>query len=1246
MFVRSLFLQRYGAFTGRSIDFGAASLSLVIGPNEAGKSTALDALSDLLWGIPRSSSQAFLYGRPALALQAGIDLPGGERIDVQRGSTGLSRVDTGAEVPPAWQASGDSRSRWRESFGLSHTQLREGGQLLCHSGGGDLAELIFTARSGRAVRELLAQIGHTADSLYKDHRGNKGVAVRQALADYEAAKEQVAATTAGARQVQEAREATEQAKLDVQRAEQRLRAARATLEQAEQRQHAAPDARRLAGVIAEVAQLRAAGALLDDDQLSSYEQLHKQLLAAEQAVADLGGELEQLAAGLSGVLVDEAVLADAADIRRLHLEAEARMADGQRADQLARDAAALTAQSAALLGDLVGDLGERTVPELLAGLHLPADRAAQLDALADELQKARQQLCAREEELLAASRRLAEADADGPELDVDVVAAVREAYDAIRAAGSAVSVQRSAVEAQADAQHRRAEALRLAGLPAGSPVPAVIPSTTAIKETADLLAEARTAVREAERQHARVQADLESTRQELAATADLQLPAPGALAQARDRRNAAVTELIDNWHQGRSVAEAAALPAHVQDAVSRADDVADQLLSHADAAARQAELAKKLGENESAHTDAVREHAECASRLQQLEQRWASLWPGLGIAVPAPADAAEVRIHLDEAHAAEDDLAAATTRAAGLQAQIDAQATALSATLARAGRPRQDADLDSLLLAAAALLADADAGREKRARLEELARLEQEHRSERERARVTHDAVLGRWRAHLRAAGIAEDLDETAWRRRRQLVAEARELQQRSDGLVGLAGEARRGHTAFLAAVQALAARHHVPAAEPLAAMATLSGRLDEALSAGQRAEQLDQRISELTGKLDGERRTRAEALEALARQRAAVGVPDLDQMAGAADRSRHARELADEAERLTDLVRAAAPGLGPETVVAQSAFAEPEILEEACAAARQELDTAEQELRDAVAGQAQARQRAGDLESGAGAAELHARAQEHLAVVAERAERYLMARIQSEVLGNELQAYERKHASPLLDEAGLLLERLTGGRYVALGVSNSAGGRGLVIIGADEERHAPNELSEGTADQVFLALRLAGIASLQKERQASGMPTLPVVFDDVLMTFDDRRVTSALCVMAELSRQWQIILFSHHAHLEQLAESLDLAELTVAHLADPQDLDVRRSSEEIRMRARTTQVVDQPAPAPRSAAGQPSSQLLHLPRQAGPAAASRAAWEADSGAIREWARTVGFDVGDRGRISADIRAAYEQAHR
>lgn len=182
-----------------------------------------------------------------------------------------------------------------------------------------------------------------------------------------------------------------------------------------------------------------------------------------------------------------------------------------------------------------------------------------------------------------------------------------------------------------------------------------------------------------------------------------------------------------------------------------------------------------------------------------------------------------------------------------------------------------------------------------------------------------------------------------------------------------------------------------------------------------------------------------------------------------------------------------------------------------------------------------------------------------------DRAERYLIAHIQRTVLEAELAEYERKHASPAAGRGG----PAAGGpdrrpiRRPAdetVGRHEVAGGR----HGRGEIRTAA-ELSEGTADQAFVALRLAGVAALQEECRAAGVPTLPVVLDDVLMTFDDERAAAALRVMARLAQRWQVIVLSHHLHLADVVASLDNSDITVSHLRPPDALHPTRCPDAIR---------------------------------------------------------------------------------
>ena len=66
-----LLLLAFGPFTNKTLDFsaGSSNLHLIYGPNEAGKSSALRAMTDLRFGIPLRSPDDFVH--PAGELRIG-----------------------------------------------------------------------------------------------------------------------------------------------------------------------------------------------------------------------------------------------------------------------------------------------------------------------------------------------------------------------------------------------------------------------------------------------------------------------------------------------------------------------------------------------------------------------------------------------------------------------------------------------------------------------------------------------------------------------------------------------------------------------------------------------------------------------------------------------------------------------------------------------------------------------------------------------------------------------------------------------------------------------------------------------------------------------------------------------------------------------------------------------------------------------------------------------------------------------
>ncbi len=122
-----------------------------------------------------------------------------------------------------------------------------------------------------------------------------------------------------------------------------------------------------------------------------------------------------------------------------------------------------------------------------------------------------------------------------------------------------------------------------------------------------------------------------------------------------------------------------------------------------------------------------------------------------------------------------------------------------------------------------------------------------------------------------------------------------------------------------------------------------------------------------------------------------------------------------------------------------------------------------------------------------------------------------------------------RSRFSPALNaEAGAILSRLTGGKYTALTFTRAFEALAQTPSGP----RSAQLLSQGTADQTYLALRLALCRLALPEEGAA-----PVVLDDALVRFDDARLALALDVLSELAQERQVLLFTCQSR-ERLAIS------------------------------------------------------------------------------------------------------------
>ncbi len=117
-----------------------------------------------------------------------------------------------------------------------------------------------------------------------------------------------------------------------------------------------------------------------------------------------------------------------------------------------------------------------------------------------------------------------------------------------------------------------------------------------------------------------------------------------------------------------------------------------------------------------------------------------------------------------------------------------------------------------------------------------------------------------------------------------------------------------------------------------------------------------------------------------------------------------------------------------------------------------------------------------------------------------------------------------RSEFSPALAKStAAALSRLTGGAYTELTLDREL--NALVRCAGEPVLHESAFLSRGTADQLYLALRLALCNML-----LGGEEPCPIVLDDALINFDDARMGCALDYLAEMAQHRQILLFSCHS--------------------------------------------------------------------------------------------------------------------
>jgi uncharacterized protein YhaN len=174
------------------------------------------------------------------------------------------------------------------------------------------------------------------------------------------------------------------------------------------------------------------------------------------------------------------------------------------------------------------------------------------------------------------------------------------------------------------------------------------------------------------------------------------------------------------------------------------------------------------------------------------------------------------------------------------------------------------------------------------------------------------------------------------------------------------------------------------------------------------------------------------------------------------------------------------------------------------------------------------ARQQREDIEESADIARLQMERESLKAELAAKVHDYRVIVTARGLIAATLQTYVRERQPAVLKRASKSFAQVTGGRYTS--VEQDEEGKESVVVVAHNGCLAPEQLSRGTAEQLYLAIRLALV-----DEVATRSAPLPLIMDDCLVNFDPQRAEQMAKLLASSSREGQCLLFTCHPETAEL---------------------------------------------------------------------------------------------------------------
>ena len=1187
MKILQLNLLAYGPFTDTVIDFtkGDGSFHIIYGPNEAGKSSALRGLKNMLYGIPRRSTDNFIHPHPQMRIGGTIQSARGDILKFVRrkGIRGTLRFPDDGDIIEesvlTRYLNGVDEDLFITMFGIDHGDLVHGGEEIIR-GKGNMGQLIFAAGSGLSrLRKVQEQLKSEADALFKPAakkpKINENISAlnknRKNLREAQLPGQQWESHDKGLRLAQEKKKEIVN----------ELEEKKSSLHYLKRVQQSLPIIAKRKQLINELKIYEKAILLPEkfsksrSNRIASLNSMEKERLQASGSKKDVENELSTLK-------VPKDLLDRSAEIEELHRDIGSQLKGEKNRLKLQTRLNLLQKETK----DILSLLGDDLKIEDAYKLRIKVVEASRIKTLGRGYDKTKTRLETAEETIPKLASALATAKTRLKESGI--IHDIGPLKDSLRRADdykvlekqyiveqSKIKIELKTLEIELGRQtiwHGSVKELESLSVP-----------------EADIINIFENKIGESELKIARLKdeflnleknlGDAEKQISEL--NLKQEVPTEKDLAEAREKRDKGwhfILSILNNRSDSseknddyiadyivdyiadyiadyiKKTPPAKTLADAFEISLKKADEISDRLRREAD---RVTAKVKLIVDQESfkIQIDQIKNRIKAAlEEKRKIEKEWAVLWEPAKISPKTPK---EMRIWGESYRILAQkgkDIRERKARGDKLKTEIDHHVKILNRCIKKIAGVNigEIKRLTDLIEEGKKIIEyENDLQKNKKHLEKENIRLNQELEQAQARVDSTRGELL-KWGKNWKEALLPLGLDPSAhpddasavMTEHHNLFEQLKKIDALKEEINAIGLDKEKFCEKVDRIVNAVA--KNMAAFLPQEASRKLNDRLSMARASFSKEETLLGQLKKDKDRIAKANVKISEIKSQLSQMCQDAGCERYEELAEAENRSKIRRELENGIKELGERLHPLSGGSLIDDFIKDALMVGPDTLEGKICLLEEEIEKCDHKKSKLDQTIGSERTELDKMDGSARAAGLAEESQILMGRLEKDAQEYSRLKIAAKILNMGIERYQEKSQGPILKRASSLFKLITKGSFE--GIRAEFDDNGIpVIVGVRPGKGqivGVEGMSDGSADQLYLALRLSGLQDYLEKNEP-----VPFIIDDILIKFDDARAIAALQVLAQISQQTQVIFFTHHTHLLRLVEKNIDDSIFVQHL-------------------------------------------------------------------------------------------------